>query len=277
MMKLDPDLLAAAQAASTKYDVPLATILGVVEQESAGKIYAEVDGRNEPVIRWEGHYFYRLLTEPERTTAVRAKLAAKSAGQIKNPAAQQDRWDKLLKPAMAISRKAAIESASWGVGQVMGDNWESLKYASAENFLESVRSGVGGQIDAMMRFCDVNKLLPAMRRGDFASFARRYNGPGAVGSYSKSMGDKVKAWEKKLGAGVPGTPIPPPTVREGDSGKWVAEVQAHLNMHGIPVSVDSQFGPATRKAVEDFQRSHGLSVDGVVGPASWAALANSTG
>lgn len=40
----------------------------------------------------------------------------------------------------------------------------------------------------------------------------------------------------------------------------------------LGIEVDGQFGAQTEKAVMDFQRAHGLEVDGIVGDKTWAAL-----
>jgi Putative peptidoglycan binding domain len=60
------------------------------------------------------------------------------------------------------------------------------------------------------------------------------------------------------------------TVRRGSSGNAVKAVQVVLK-----VSVDGDFGPSTQAAVRSFQSSHGLAVDGVVGPNTWIVLVNS--
>jgi hypothetical protein len=58
-----------------------------------------------------------------------------------------------------------------------------------------------------------------------------------------------------------------PTCRNGDFGSEVMLIQQCLRC-----DQDGDFGRATHYAVEDFQRSKGLAVDGVVGPDTWKAL-----
>ena len=62
------------------------------------------------------------------------------------------------------------------------------------------------------------------------------------------------------------------TVQSGSSGSCVKFLQADLNGRGLPLAQDSSFGPATRQAVIAFQHAHGLTADGIVGPATWKAL-----
>jgi len=64
-----------------------------------------------------------------------------------------------------------------------------------------------------------------------------------------------------------------PTLRRGATGDAVREVQQRLKDWGYYEGpVDGQFGPLTEKAVRFFQSRNGLTVDGVVGPQTWAAL-----
>ena len=62
-------------------------------------------------------------------------------------------------------------------------------------------------------------------------------------------------------------------IRRGAESGDVSEVQAALVELGYSEgSVDGKFGPATEQAVRDFQQSSGLKQDGIVGPATLAAL-----
>lgn len=52
----------------------------------------------------------------------------------------------------------------------------------------------------------------------------------------------------------------------------VGTVQSYLRKAGYHITVDHWYGPKTYAAVRSFQSHHGLSVDGVVGPHTWAKL-----
>jgi peptidoglycan hydrolase-like protein with peptidoglycan-binding domain len=62
------------------------------------------------------------------------------------------------------------------------------------------------------------------------------------------------------------------TVQIGDQGDLVVWAQEHLYSAGYRLQIDGAFGPKTQAAVEGFERAHGLSVDGVIGTATWSAL-----
>jgi Putative peptidoglycan binding domain len=55
-------------------------------------------------------------------------------------------------------------------------------------------------------------------------------------------------------------------------GDIVVWAQEHLASAGERVAIDGSFGPATFKAVESFQASHRLPVDGLIGQVTWSAL-----
>ncbi len=63
-----------------------------------------------------------------------------------------------------------------------------------------------------------------------------------------------------------------PVVRQGANEHPVKTLQHLLRARGSAVAVDGAFGPLTDAAVRDFQRDRQLTVDGVVGPATWSAL-----
>ncbi|QKW07938.1 peptidoglycan-binding protein [Streptomyces sp. NA04227] len=65
-----------------------------------------------------------------------------------------------------------------------------------------------------------------------------------------------------------------PIAKEGGSGSQVTALQHLLNGHGGAVNVDGAYGPGTKAAVTAFQKSKGLTADGIAGPLTWQALAD---
>lgn len=74
-------------------------------------------------------------------------------------------------------------------------------------------------------------------------------------------------------------PKPGETLRQGDHGAGVAELQAKLDQLGYKGSHgesltnrDHNFGPITHNAVQAFQRANHMKDDGIVGPATHKAI-----
>jgi hypothetical protein len=59
-----------------------------------------------------------------------------------------------------------------------------------------------------------------------------------------------------------------PTLRRGDSGDLVKQVQAKLG-----VAASGNLDGVTEAAIRQFQRTQGLVPDGIIGPRTWASLA----
>ena len=58
----------------------------------------------------------------------------------------------------------------------------------------------------------------------------------------------------------------------GTDDHHVEQVQKRITQLGYPLTADSAFGPRTDAGVRWFQKLKGLTVDGRVGPKTWAAL-----
>jgi hypothetical protein len=72
------------------------------------------------------------------------------------------------------------------------------------------------------------------------------------------------------------TQAPSQTLKPGDTGPQVKQLQEALNSLGYSVGKpDGDYGPATQSAVEQFQAANNLATDGVVGPETLAKLQQS--
>lgn len=95
-------------------------------------------------------------------------------------------------------------------------------------------------------------------------------------SVRSENGDDMTPWDLSHYHAAPVRPgtirVHPETLRHGYTGAAVEQLQSALNRHGAKLVVDGVFGDYTLVAVEDFQRSHDLHVDGVVGPYTWEKL-----
>jgi hypothetical protein len=173
--------------AAAKLDVPIATIQAVAEVEARGSGFLP-DG--QPKILFEAHVFHRLTG---------------GIFTVRHPDISSPRWDRKLykggaaehdrlAEAVKLNRERALESASWGVFQIMGFNWKACGYGSLQEFINAMFQSEGDHLDAFVGFIRTSKLDTQLRQQNWAGFARSYNGP----KYKENQYDlKIKrAFEK---------------------------------------------------------------------------------
>jgi len=168
------------QRAANLLGVEVAVIQAVVEVEAAGTGFLP-DGR--PKILFERHLFWSLTPLPVSQT--RPDLSSPTPGGYLG---DEREWDR-LKDAISFDREAALRATSWGLGQVLGDNYQSAGYSNIEAFVRAMFESEGKQLDAMMNFIRANQLDSALRRHDWARFAAGHNGSAGVGVYDIKLAD----------------------------------------------------------------------------------------
>lgn len=258
-MTVNNEVLAAACRVEAETGMEAAVLVAVALVETGAVAFAQVGERREPLIRFEGHYFDRLLAPADRQRARTAGLADPRVGRIRNPATQAARW-RLFDKAAAIDASAAAQSVSWGLCQVMGAHWQRLGYRNAEALADMARASIDGQFEIAARFLKLGGLARRLAGGDTAGFARRYNGPGyRRNRYDEKIG---AAWLEARRLISPPSDAPS-ELRRGARGEGVRRLQAALAGHGHSLALDGIFGSATEAALQAFQRAQGLAVNGV--------------
>jgi hypothetical protein len=237
----------AVAAASLQAGLPALWAVMTVETRGCGFL---PDRR--PQILFERHIFHKRTNG--KFDAGFPDLSAPTAGGYGAGGAFQH--DRLMR-AVRLDRRAALESTSWGLGQVMGFNAASAGFPDAETMAAAMCESEDRQFQAMAAFITKNGLQKHLQQGDWATFARHYNGP----DFQKNQYDtKLAGAHAKFVAG----PLPSLSVRAA---------QLYLIYLGYkPGPVDGWSGRNTREAVIEFQKAKGLPGTGQIDDATLRRL-----
>ncbi|MER8726123.1 N-acetylmuramidase family protein [Mesorhizobium sp. M0213] len=180
-------------------DLPkLGARIGVGEDEMHAFLDVETSGHGfdalgRPVILFEPHVFYRNLSGAKRARAVAAGLAYSKWGEKPYP---RDGYPR-LKAACAIDETAALKSASWGLGQVLGENHAAAGFATVQAMVEAMMADEEAQLEAAINFIKTNKLDDNLRNHDWAGFAKGYNGAGyRKNAYDTRLAEAYRKWSR---------------------------------------------------------------------------------
>jgi hypothetical protein len=242
--------------------VEAAVVWAVVEVETSGVTQGCgfcPDGR--PQILFERHIFRR---ETQGRFDARAPRLSGPQGGYGKIAHQYARLEEALAlcGAEGLGPEPALRSASWGLGQVMGFNAGPAGFASAEAMALALRDGEDAQLLAMARFLRSRKLHQALRRRDWAAFARGYNGP----AYARNQYDvKLERSYARLASGSP------PRLQSR-----AAQI-ALLYLGLSPGKIDGVIGQRTRRALDRFRSQAGLPPGSELDGPCYAALCEKAG
>lgn len=201
-------------------DLPrLGAKIGVGEDEIHAFLDVETSGhgfdaQDRPIILFEPHVFFRNLSGAKRAQAVGAGLAYPRWGEKPYP---RDSYPR-LKAACAIDETAALRSASWGLGQVLGENFKAAGFLTVQAMVEAMMEDEALQLGAAVNFIAANRLDDKLRNHDWASFAKGYNGASyRKNAYDTRLADAFRKWSRikdtpwpQAASPTPPQPMPAP-------------------------------------------------------------------
>lgn len=152
------------------FDIDFGTVSAVLEVESNGVGFLQ-DGRVR--ILFEAHHFSRLTGGKYNLTHPHISSEKWNKALYKSPTGE---WIR-LNEAMTLDKKAALQSASYGLGQIMGFNYSLAGYADVETMVIDFSKSEFFQFKGMLTFIKNNRVMyGALRNKQWALFASLYNG-----------------------------------------------------------------------------------------------------
>lgn len=185
----DRDYMEAAR----ELQVDVASIHALVEVESRGNGFLAT---GEPVILFERHWMHRLLRRKGITPPPNSPVAQMKAGGYLGGIREHAR----LQEAVKLDRESALQSASWGLFQIMGFHWELLGYTSVQGFINDAYHSEGAHLKMFVKFVQrYPGLWSALKAKDWFRVAHIYNGPAhAKNNYGPRLTAAYAKWDKRL-------------------------------------------------------------------------------
>ena len=175
----DADFIAAAK--TLLCDVSAIRAVAEIESPKGGFLYDDHAGEWRPTVLFERHVMYRRYKDKygyDKAIAMVNQcpdiINTKSGGYIGGESEHRR-----IEKARKIDKNIGLESASWGMFQIMGYHWKALGFASVVDFVMAMSASEAKQLEIFVKFIQANRtLLNAIRAKDFDLFALTYNGTG---------------------------------------------------------------------------------------------------
>lgn len=199
--------------AGEKFNISPAIIEAFRKVESAGSgfYFSEGPHQGELKVLFEGHYFYKF-TQGKFFKTHPTLCYPKWTRAYYLPGQQE--FGRFMNAynlcTTEIEKRAALQSTSWGLFQIMGANYKICGYNSVEEMVESFYESELNQLEAVLMFLinTVHKgfdkdLLELLQEYDktkdkklIEAVVEKYNGSGQVPKYTAMFLKELKAAAK---------------------------------------------------------------------------------
>ena len=176
-----------------------ACLKAVQKVETGGKGGFEDNGK--PQILFEGHVFYRELKAIGQDVATLMESHPNiiypkwTKGKYYGGVREWSRFEE----AKSISESCAIKSASWGMFQIMGNNYKTCGCKTISEFYDLMCKNQFSQFMLGMEFLKKSNLVQHLASKNWSAFARGYNGPGyAENRYDTKLRDAYLKFSKSI-------------------------------------------------------------------------------
>lgn len=181
-----------------------------------------------------------------KTTNYKVKINTPSGVNVRSSMDSSSKKNILIAIPNGETVTITKESSGWGYTSYKGKKgWISLKYTKKVN------------------------------SGSSSSSSSKFNKSDWIRRLQKECNNQGFSNQKVDGKEGPNTLAGCPLVKEGASGGITKLIQEYLIAHGYScgsTGADGKFGSKTAAAVRAYQKDHSLTVDGDVGPKTWASF-----
>ncbi len=177
--------------AAAALGVDVASVRAVTEVESRGNGFLST---GEPVILFERHWMHRLLRQKGITPPANSPVAMMKSGGYLGGIREHAR----LQEAVKIDRDSALQSASWGLFQIMGFHWKLLGYRNVQGFINDCYKDEAAHLMMFVKFVqEYPGLWKALKDRNWLRVAHIYNGPAhAANNYGPKLEAAYAKWSK---------------------------------------------------------------------------------
>lgn len=166
-MLSERDYLDAAQELGCEIPV----IKAVTKVESNGKGFLS---NGDVVLLFEAHIFSKLTGGKYDKTHPHISSPEWNKKLYSTPQGEHRRFQE----AISLDRNAALQSASYGLFQIMGFNYKLCGFSKVQEFVNAMLRDERSQLMAFVQYIKSRGLSMFLIKKKFEKFAREYNGPG---------------------------------------------------------------------------------------------------